>query len=441
MFCHADNPQNYKSSEEAQVHQSGEQDQLVGRPVRTQLVRDLCGQLGYQNSRDDASSGGPDEGLRNPGVDPKQQETQNFSPRPKDKERENRPCLTPSVVSCSYQNSRDDASSGGPDEGLRNPGVDPKQQETQNFSPRPKDKERENRPCLTPSVVSCSYQNSRDDASSGGPDEGLRNPGVDPKQQETQNFSPRPKDKERENRPCLTPSVVSCSYQNSRDDASSGGPDEGLRNPGVDPKQQETQNFSPRPKDKERENRPCLTPSVVSCSYQNSRDDASSGGPDEGLRNPGVDPKQQETQNFSPRPKDKERENRPCLTPSVVSCSYQNSRDDASSGGPDEGLRNPGVDPKQQETQNFSPRPKDKERENRPCLTPSVVSCSYQNSRDDASSGGPDEGLRNPGVDPKQQGCVAAAARARKRRLDEFIKKRKTSRHGPRTRKGRTVRA
>ncbi|KFD59570.1 hypothetical protein M514_13829 [Trichuris suis] len=42
MFCHADNPQNYKSSEEAQVHQSGEQDQLVGRRVRTQLVRDLC---------------------------------------------------------------------------------------------------------------------------------------------------------------------------------------------------------------------------------------------------------------------------------------------------------------------------------------------------------------------------------------------------------------
>ncbi|KFD45292.1 hypothetical protein M513_13829 [Trichuris suis] len=37
---------NYKSSEEAQVHQPGEQDQLVGRWVRTQLVGDLSGQLG-----------------------------------------------------------------------------------------------------------------------------------------------------------------------------------------------------------------------------------------------------------------------------------------------------------------------------------------------------------------------------------------------------------
>ncbi|KFD59330.1 hypothetical protein M514_14254 [Trichuris suis] len=53
--------------------------------------------------------------------------------------------------------------------------------------------------------------------------------------------------------------------------------------------------------------------------------------------------------------------------------------------------------------------------------------------------GGPDEGLCNPGIVAKEEGCVAAAARARKRTLDEFIKKRKTFRNGPRTRKGRTV--
>ncbi|KFD61075.1 hypothetical protein M514_26777 [Trichuris suis] len=59
--------------------------------------------------------------------------------------------------------------------------------------------------------------------------------------------------------------------------------------------------------------------------------------------------------------------------------------------------------------------------------------------RDGASPGGPDELLRNSGIVEKQQGCVAAAARARKRPLDEFIKKRKTFRYRPKTRKGRTV--
>ncbi|KFD50702.1 hypothetical protein M513_08358 [Trichuris suis] len=40
------NRRNHKSCEEAQAHQAGEQDQLVGRRVRKQRVNDSCGQLG-----------------------------------------------------------------------------------------------------------------------------------------------------------------------------------------------------------------------------------------------------------------------------------------------------------------------------------------------------------------------------------------------------------